>query len=169
MIGCLVSHTSSYIDLASVGDVRPSEPARAWRRRLVAATAGACCLGLLGLAAEIRPHESGVGTHGQLGLPACSFLAETGWPCPTCGLTTSVSAMAHGRVGLAWRAHPFGVVLFVALAVLAAAASAEAVSGWRVLRRCRLGIWAWAALLGLPAAWGLKMLCGAADGSLPVR
>jgi len=152
-----------------VGEVRPSGHARAWRRRLVAAAAGAFCWGILGLAAAVRPHETGMGTHGELGLPACSFLAETGWPCPTCGLTTSVSAMAHGRVQLAWRAHPFGVVLFVALAVLAAAASAEAVTGRRVLRRCRLGIWAWAALLGLPAAWGLKMLRGAADGTLPIR
>jgi hypothetical protein len=53
------------------------------------------------------------GTHEQLGLAPCHFLRATGWPCPTCGLTTSVSLTVHGDIGAAMKAHPMGPALVV--------------------------------------------------------
>lgn len=66
----------------------------------------------------LKPNPSGHGTHQQLGLPPCSIYFFTGRPCPSCGLTTSVSAWLHGDWRLGWRANPFGiVVLLIALAL----------------------------------------------------
>lgn len=50
------------------------------------------------------------------GLPElCAFEAMTGLPCPTCGLTRSFAATAHGQLGLAFHYHAFGPFAFVAL------------------------------------------------------
>lgn len=70
---------------------------------------------VLGLAAGLTPSASRLGTHTQLGLPACGFLTRTGWPCPSCGLTTSFALAARGRFGDAAFVQPFGFLLFVAL------------------------------------------------------
>lgn len=43
----------------------------------------------------------------------------TGRSCPSCGLTTSVSAILHGQFGLAWRANPMGFVIVAAAVVVA--------------------------------------------------
>lgn len=148
----------------------PAERQSAPRRgRLRGLLVGAGCWAVLIVAVWLSPHASGTGTHEELGLPACSFLAETGLPCPTCGMTTSVSAMAHGRIVMGWRAHPFGVVLFAVVAAVAVAATAEAVTGRNVLRHLRLGRLAWVLLLGIPGGWALKLAVGLADGSLPMR
>jgi hypothetical protein len=39
-------------------------------------------------------------THTQLGLPPCTFKQVSGWPCPSCGLTTSFALLVRGD----WRA-----------------------------------------------------------------
>ena len=50
------------------------------------------------------------------GLPEmCAFEAMTGLPCPTCGITRSFAATAHGQLGLAFHYHAFGPFAFVAL------------------------------------------------------
>jgi hypothetical protein len=67
---------------------------------------------VLGAARALTPDPSGVGTHLQLGLPRCGFLAWTGLPCPACGLTTSFAHMAHGEIAQAASAHALGVPLF---------------------------------------------------------
>lgn len=72
---------------------------------------------VLAVAFRLAPAPSGLGTHQGLGLPPCAFLAATGIPCPSCGLTTAFAALAHGDLGLAARANPVGILLF-ALAVL---------------------------------------------------
>jgi hypothetical protein len=77
-------------------------------------------LTILAVAANLTPSASGLGTHTQLGLPACGFLSRTGWPCPSCGLTTSFALAARGRFGDAAFVQPFGFCLFVALAAAAA-------------------------------------------------
>ena len=49
-------------------------------------------------------------------------------------------------------------------------ATAEALTGRDFLRLLRPGVWwAWAAVIGLVAGWGLKVLLGVADGTLPLR
>jgi len=162
---------SSYIDsLPSRGWAARQAAGQRGRLRLVGLLAAAPCLAVLGVAAWLTPSPNAVGTHQQLGLPACEFLARTGWPCPTCGLTTSLAAMAHGQVLTALKAHPFGVAAFAAVVLLAAAGVAQGLTGRNVLRLLRLGPWwAYAAALGVPAGWGLKVLIGLADGSLPMR
>lgn len=64
-----------------------------------------------GLGLYLTPDPSGHGTHQQLGLPPCTIYYLTGRPCPSCGLTTSVSATLHGELALAWRANPFGIAI----------------------------------------------------------
>jgi hypothetical protein len=50
------------------------------------------------------------------GIPLCWFQAATGLPCPGCGLTRSVSSIAHLHVGESFSYHPFGpLVLALAL------------------------------------------------------
>lgn len=68
---------------------------------------------VLGIARLLVPDPSGVGTHTQLGLPRCGFLALTGLPCPACGLTTAFAHMAHGELVHALHAHALGPILFV--------------------------------------------------------
>ena len=137
--------------------------------RLRGLAVAACCGTVIGLATWLAPDSAGAGTHRQLGLPACSFLVQTGYPCPTCGLTTSVSAMAHGRFVLALASHPFGVVLFAGLVVLTSAAVYEAATGQKALSRLgRPAWWIWLFIIGIPAGWVLKLIRGIADGTLPM-
>ena len=85
-------------------------------------------------------------------------------------MTTSLSAAAHGRLGLAWKAQPFGAVLFVAVVLLGLAGTVQAVSGRAVLSRLRARPW-WiaAAFGGVFVGWGVKLLAGAIDGTFPMR
>ena len=128
------------------------------------------CLAFLLAAACLTPRNSGFGTHEELGLPGCSFLARTGLPCPSCGLTTSVAATVHGRIGLAFRAQPFGVFLAAAVAAVGMAGVAELVTGRDVLRLLGPRPW-WiiAAAGGMLAGWAWKLAVGLATGQLPLR
>lgn len=73
---------------------------------------------LLGVALRLDPSPEGVGTHRQMGLAPCGFLAATGLPCATCGMTTAYTHAVHGNILTAFIAQPGGMVL----AVLTAAA-----------------------------------------------
>jgi sugar phosphate permease len=138
--------------------------------RLRGALIAAPCVGIVVLSFCLTPRKVGYGTHEELGLPACSFLQKTGYPCPSCGLTTSFAAMARGDVAAAAVAHPFGAALFVVIAVVGAVGLAELVSDRDVLRRLRPGAWwAIAAVAGLLLGWGAKIALGLANGTLPVR
>lgn len=92
-------------------------PADALPRAHPLARAAWALLGLVGAwvvvtSARLHADGRGFGTHEQLGLPPCTFSATTGVPCPGCGLTTSFTAMAHGHVVTAFRAHLMGPLLF---------------------------------------------------------
>jgi hypothetical protein len=50
-------------------------------------------------------------------VPACPFHAWTGLPCPSCGATRAVLALAAGDPGVALALHPLVTVGLVALAV----------------------------------------------------
>ena len=104
----------------------------------------------------LRPSSTLAGTHTQLLLPPCLFFRLTTIPCPTCGMTTSFSLVAHGRLGLAFLAHPLGVPLYLYTAGLTLI-----MAGATLLRRAvhvamqapllRIG-------LTLGAVWTLKLL-----------
>lgn len=67
----------------------------------------------------MTPAASGLGTHQQLGLPPCPLHLFTGYPCPGCGLTTSVSHLLDGHWSAAIAAHPLGpLALFMLLMLL---------------------------------------------------
>lgn len=138
--------------------------------RLRGLIAAGPCLALLLAAACLHPRGSGYGTHEQLLLPPCGFLARTGWPCVTCGLTTSVSAMAHGQVGLALKAQPFGAVIFLAAVVLLTAGACQVLTGRDVLGRLRLGMgWAICGIMGLLGGWAWNLVVGAGTGQWPLH
>ena len=150
---------------------RPDRPKSPRLRGLLIALIGAS---VVTTAAWLLPRPSGYGTHRQLGLPSCSFLVRRGYPCPGCGMTTAFAAMAHGQVGQALRAQPFGTLLFAAVVVLTAMGAVEALSGRDVLGRfCPKIWWLWIWwLLAAVAAWGLgwavKVALGVAEGQYPL-
>jgi hypothetical protein len=84
-----------------------SSPDKAFSGAVLAFSAAA-----LAIARSLHPSASGMGTHEQLGLPPCKFLVFTGFPCPSCGLTTSFAYAAHFHFQQAFFASPFGLLLF---------------------------------------------------------
>ena len=149
----------------------PAAPRRlAERTRLRGLLLAMPCWAAVAAAWWLSPRPTGYGTHEQMGLPGCSFLAETGLPCPSCGLTTSFAEMARGHLGRAFHAQPFGLLLFTAVVLLAAAGSVELATGRDVLRSLRPRLW-WvaAAAAGMFAGWGVRLAVGFATGELPVH
>jgi hypothetical protein len=53
-----------------------------------------------------------------LGVDLCMFHRQTGLPCPGCGLTRSLTSVAHGQIGHAFELHLFGPLIWlIALAL----------------------------------------------------
>lgn len=69
------------------------------------------------------------GTHQQLGLPPCNFMALSGKPCPSCGMTTSFALLVRGDVEASLRANWAGTILALVWAVTLVWALASAVWG----------------------------------------
>ncbi|MGA0173329.1 MAG: DUF2752 domain-containing protein [Phycisphaerales bacterium] len=128
--------------------------------RLVAAGIAAAAVSPLAVAAWLEPSASGVGTHQQLGLPACGWIAGMGIPCPSCGMTTAFAFAARGSVLEAFATQPAGALLALMAAIVAVIATWTACSGsrsWELLwsamgRRFWWGLVAVAAL-----AWVYKI------------
>ena len=87
-------------------DERLGRTTRAW---LAAFALGLAAV--LGVARGLEPDPRGFGTHTQLGLWPCGFMATTGRPCPTCGMTTSFAWLTRADLAQAWRANPAGIAL----------------------------------------------------------
>ena len=128
--------------------------------RAASAAVLAACAMVLGLASWMDPSPDGLGTHTQLGLPACGFYSSVGLPCATCGMTTAFSHAAHGRLLSAFRAQPAGAVLAVMTAMLAVTSAYALATGMRldptVAWAARPAVVVAAAGVVL-AAWGYKM------------
>ena len=69
--------------------------------------------GLIGAGSYLEPSPAGHGTHLQLGLPPCFFLELTGYPCPSCGLTTSFAHAVRFQFAEALATQPFGLIFFL--------------------------------------------------------
>ena len=69
------------------------------------------CLALLVTAFYLTPSASGVGTHTGLKMQSCAWLARTGIPCPSCGMTTSFAWFSKGNIIASIYVQPFGFVL----------------------------------------------------------
>ncbi len=67
---------------------------------------------LIAIGLWLKPSAAGIGTHQQMGLPACTFLKMTGYPCPSCGLTTSFAYAVRLEFGRSLSVQPFGFVFF---------------------------------------------------------
>lgn len=121
---------------------------------------GLTSLTVLGLALWLHPSPAGHGTHTQLGLPPCGFLAFTGLPCPGCGLTTSFAHLVRLQFDAGLHANPMGLPLF-AVTVLTAPFSALAWwRGWglaQVVQRLQLDRALFWLAGGALAAWAGRL------------
>jgi hypothetical protein len=125
-----------------------------------AALAGAA-LSVLITARMLTPSPTGRGTHLALGLPPCGFLAWTGMPCPTCGLTTAFALLARGEILASLRAHPLGVPLFLACLAAVGVAFLGAVRGDSLAARVdelRADRWALGGVIALLTTWLARLL-----------
>jgi hypothetical protein len=129
-------------------------------QRLVALGVGVMAMGLLVVAGGINPDPRGVGTHEQLGMAPCTFMAVFGLPCPSCGYTTSFSLFAHFRwAGSAYN-QPMGFLLAVMCAMAGWGAVYVACTGkplHRLFARYVTGRTVLGVTIFLVLAWGWKM------------
>ncbi len=140
--------------------------------RLYAAGVGLAAVGILALATRLTPSDEGMGTHRQLGLPPCGFVVVTGYPCPTCGMTTAFALAVRGRLLAAARVQLAGCLLVFGVIAVGACAWWCVFTGrypavnWYRVDPVRV---VWLAALVLLGAWALTLGLGLADGSLPVH
>ena len=143
---------------------------REWMRVFAGLVALACAFVLL-LAAYLKPDARGFGTHEPLGLGPCLVPITTGYPCPTCGMTTACAYAVRGQWIRSFQAQPAGFVLALAAPVVGALGALGSIHGrtWRpnpvvfsTNRLAFLAIALW--LLG----WGYKVASGRLNGTLPL-
>lgn len=125
--------------------------------RIMALLIAAGLLSILAIAAWLDPSPRGYGTHEQLafakglGLGPCTWVALTGRPCPTCGMTTAFSYAANCDWRHSFIAQPLGALL----------AFAAATGVWPAVHTAATGSRAGAAFLtlfGPGTLWGLLAL-----------
>ncbi len=129
--------------------------------RVLAALVAAGCLAVLGLAAFLSPSPEGLGTHTQLGLPTCGWIARHGRPCPTCGMTTSFTHAAGADLARALVVQPAGALLALTTAAVFWSALYVAATGSMLARALgrAIGLKAlWIALGIGAAAWAYKLV-----------
>lgn len=107
--------------------MRPRGRPLTWGVRLALVLVLAGLVGIFALAAGVGgwldPYDGEgkaklMGTHQRLGLPPCSFVVLTGKPCPSCGLTTSFTLLAHGDLKNSLRANCVGTLMALCCAAL---------------------------------------------------
>jgi hypothetical protein len=93
----------------------------------------------------------------------CGFRQRTGWPCPACGMTTSVLAFARGQLLDAFYIQPAAAFLCSALVLTAFLAFLTAVVGvyfWvfdRLLYETKVTYWIVGLLVVLAAGWAVTL------------
>jgi hypothetical protein len=132
---------------------------------------------VFGVAAWLKPTDKlgrprTMETHRQLGLPPCTFFKVTGFPCPSCGMTTSFSHLVHGDVGNSLRANPVGTLLAVYGLALVPWCLVSATLARRVIihdyeKFATRTVVVFLALMVL--VWGLRVGHGWLTGELPAK
>lgn len=127
-------------------------PARAdGSARLSSGVVATLAVGLLMVAWFLKPSSDGLGTHQQLGLPMCGWVASADLPCPTCGMTTAFSHAAHGELLSSFLVQPAGMLLALGTAIVAVAAVWTAATGSMLAPFL-------AAMIGPRAGWALGVV-----------
>ena len=157
-------------------NVTPAEPETSVRKfrgvRLAGLLTAAPCWAILAVGLSLTARSKGDGTHTQLRLPACRMMVVDGVPCPTCGLTTSITAASHGDFGASARANVFGTFLFFAFILVGSAGILQAVAGRDILGRIfRRRSWLFCGILitGVLAGWAIKLAIGYNTGQYPTH
>jgi hypothetical protein len=101
-------------------------------RRWLLGGLGLTLAAMLGAALVVQPAGQGYGTHRQLGLPPCMFVALFGLRCPSCGMTTAWAHLVRGQLAQAAAANTGGALLGLAATLVAPWALLSALRG-RVL------------------------------------
>lgn len=93
----------------------------------------------------------------------CGFKQRTGWPCPACGMTTSVLAFARGRILDAFYIQPAAAFLCSMLALMAFLTLLTATLGVyfrffdRLLHEMKVTYWIAGLLVILAAGWAVTL------------
>ena len=111
---------------------KPSETDKSLRYRIGCALFAAICLSFLVVAAFLKPNPQGLGTHKQLGKPACGFYVRTGYPCPTCGMTTAFAHTVRGQLYQAFAVQPAGALAALLCAIGAVGGIYITITGRRI-------------------------------------
>ena len=142
-------------------NARPSAATRVWALFWLLLTGG-----LLTIAAILNPDPRGHGTHEQLGfgkfrLAPCGMYISTGYPCPTCGMTTAFAYTMRGNWVRAAAAQPSGFLLALLCGVVAIASAWTLVTGrnplvWLIFEITPYRLFA-ALVILLFGGWGYKV------------
>jgi len=109
-------HQSADTSTPSIGfEIRLSDS----RKRAIGFLVAVGAIGILMLAAGLKPDHEGHGTHQQLGLAPCPWVLRWNFPCPSCGMTTAFAHAANGDLKSSGATQPFGMLLAVGASVLA--------------------------------------------------
>lgn len=129
--------------------------------RIAAALVAGACLAVLIVAAGLDPDPIGAGTHTQLGLSPCGWVAKYGRPCMTCGMTTSFAHAAHAGFLRSFLVQPAGFLLAIGAAAAFWAGLHIAITGSRLGHLYVRLLTPAGVALGISLfvlAWGYKLL-----------
>ncbi len=140
--------------------------------RIVSIVLFVCCVGILGIAVYLQPSAMGMGTHEQLGLAPCAAVVTTGYPCPTCGMTTAFAHTVRGQFLSAIRVQPAGFLLALGTVLAAGLSLRTLLTGRYYLVNWQRVSAVWIVVLVILiviGGWGAKIAIGVMSGELPVR
>ena len=110
---------------------------------------------------SLTPNPAGLGTHQALGLPPCTFVSIFGYPCPTCGFTTSFSHFVRGQLIQSARANIAGLTLACMCFAMIPWGIASLCVGrlWRIEDPHRIALWLVGTVTGLSLVqWVVRMI-----------
>ena len=107
------------------------------------------CGAVLGVACYLTPDQAGVGTHEQLGMSECGFYERSGYPCPSCGMTTAFAHVVRGQLFRAFVVQPAGAIAALVIIAAGLASSYVVITGYDMRKFLRNLKWKWVCLAGL--------------------